>query len=433
MKALENAKAGTLDPSFGENGIVIVDFPNPDDYTRYIRRVTTQGAGPETKIYFAGETTTFSSFDSYFVGRLNDDGTPDNTFGDNGLVLGQFPHRRRASVVSFAIQADGKIVLLAYHADELSTTTLFARFERDGKLDLNFGSNGYTSVDWERKTAPDAPIDDEKQRRTSGNGSLSGIEILPDGKILACNQNNWIVRLTPEGILDNTFNKTGYVRVIHPDYSANDMVLFEVQAQNNGKYVGCGVIVGPPNRSYFVRVDDTGTIDKLFGSSENGFVVMEGSIESKGIRIDRMARQPNQRILGVGATYAFPYENGVMTSIEPNGTPNIQFNRGELLYTNLEDKKWTVWTGAAVQKDGKIVVSGGLGDDSVPLYEVVVARYINETLDPSFGDGRGWITTALPAPGGGYATSMAFQEDGKIVVAATVNEIDKPMILRYLP
>lgn len=433
MKAQENAKPGTLDPSFGENGIVIVDFPNPDDYTRYIRSVTTLGSGAETKIYFAGETTTFDSFNSYFVGRLNSDGTPDNTFGANGMVLAQFPQRRRASVVSFAIQADGKIVLLGYYGDALSTTTLFARFERDGRLDLNFGSNGYTWIDWENKTAPNAPIDDEEQRHTSSNGSLSGIEILPDGKILACNQNSWIVRLTPEGILDNTFNKTGYVRVVHPDYSSDDMRLYEVQVQNNGKYVGCGMIVGDSNRSYFVRVDDAGTIDKSFGSSANGFVVMEGSIESKGIRIDRMAKQPNQRILGVGATFAFPYENGVMTSIEPDGTPNIQFNRGELLYTNLKDKKWTIWNGAAVQKDGKIVVSGGLGDDSIPLYEVVVARYINETLDPSFGDGRGWTTTSLPAPGGGYATSMAFQEDGEIVVAATVKEADKPMILRYLP
>lgn len=429
MEKSEDAKAGTLDPSFGINGRVTIDFPGPNDHTRYIRQVVTQGAGSERKIYFAGETTVFTSGSSYFVGRLNDDGTPDNTFGDNGMVWGEFPLNSNMSVKSLAIQADCKVILQAHSTHH----ELFARFGRDGKIDLNFGSGGYTAVELEPRTESNAPIEDKEQRRTSGNASLSSIEILPDGKILACSLFSWLIRLTAKGLLDKTFNTMGYVRVVHPEYLADHMRLYNVLSQPNGKYIGCGVIIDKRNQSFFVRVDETGALDSSFGSSANGFSVVKAPIEKAAIRIDFMARQPNQRILGVGATYQMPYENGVMTSIESNGKPNIQFNRGEPLYTNLEDWSATVWLGAAVQTDGKIVVSGMVEDGALGEAQVVVARYINETLDLSFGDGRGWITTALPAPRGGYATSIALQEDQKIVVSTVLLGVEGGIILRYLP
>lgn len=424
MNTSENANAGTLDPLFGDMGIATIDLPIPAGSARYTRQVTTQLTGPTAKIYFLVEAT------SYFLGRLNDDGKPDNTFGDNGIVWADFPVQGVIGK-SFAIQADGKIVLQGYVDNANSTTTLFTRFGPDGKLDLGFGSNGYTSVDLEFQTVS-AP-EENKLRATSSNGSLASVEILPDGKILACNQKGWFIRLTPEGVLDTTFNNTGYVRVVHPEHPAGAIALYQVQSQTNGKYVGCGFIIGEPNQAYFVRVDNTGLIDKTFGPCADGFLVIEGSKDSGGFALDTLARQPNQRILGAGYTFAHASQNAVMTSIEPDGTPNIQFNRGEPLYTSLEEGKKTIWSGATVQPDGKIVVAGGLVSVPSGEFELVVARYLNETPDASFGDGRGWVITALPVPGGGYATSIALQADRKIVVAAAASEGNKGMILRYLP
>lgn len=424
MNTSENANAGTLDPLFGDMGIATIDLPIPAGYARYTRQVKTLGTGPTARIYVLVEAT------GYFLGRLNDDGTPDNTFGDNGIVRAGFPEG--VIVNSFAIQADGKIVLQGYVTDIDSTTTLFTRFELDGKLDLSFGSDGYTSVNFKFQTASTAPHD-HKLRATSSNASLASVEILPDGKILACNQKGWFIRLTPEGFLDTTFNNTGYVRVVHPEYPAGAIALYQVQSQTNGKYVGCGFIIGEPNQAYFVRVDNTGLIDKTFGPCADGFLVIEGSKDSGGFALDTLARQPNQRILGAGYTFAHASQSAVMTSIEPDGTPNIQFNRGEPLYTSLEAGKKTIWSGTTVQQDGKIVVAGGLVSVPSGEFELVVARYLNETPDASFGDGRGWVITALPVPGGGYATSIALQADRKIVVAAAASEGNKGMIVRYLP
>jgi uncharacterized delta-60 repeat protein len=66
--------------------------------------------------------------------------------------------------------------------------------------------------------------------------------------------------------------------------------------------------------------------------------------------------------------------------------------------------------GIAVQPDGKIVVAGTTGDLSFLL-----ARYLPDgSLDPSFGDG-GYVETQVG--GWGFASSIALQPDGKIVVA----------------
>jgi uncharacterized delta-60 repeat protein len=72
---------------------------------------------------------------------------------------------------------------------------------------------------------------------------------------------------------------------------------------------------------------------------------------------------------------------------------------------------------AARQQDGKIVVAGGV----VPVAgngAVALARYLeNGALDSTFGNG-GRVTTDL-TPGEDYASAVAVQPDGKIVVAAT--------------
>jgi uncharacterized delta-60 repeat protein len=66
--------------------------------------------------------------------------------------------------------------------------------------------------------------------------------------------------------------------------------------------------------------------------------------------------------------------------------------------------------GIAVQKDGKIVAAGSTSGE-----ELWLARYLPDgSLDPSFGDG-GEVVTKIG--GWGFASAVALQPDGKIVVA----------------
>ena len=74
----------------------------------------------------------------------------------------------------------------------------------------------------------------------------------------------------------------------------------------------------------------------------------------------------------------------------------------------------------AVQADGKVVVAGTAGS----LSGFLVARYMPDgSPDPSFGDG-GYVQTQVgeEAAGGGSATAVALEPDGRIVVAGVSDQ-----------
>jgi hypothetical protein len=140
-----------------------------------------------------------------------------------------------------------------------------------------------------------------------------------------------------------------------------------------------------------------------------------------------MSMQPNQRILAIGEVLSTPYE-GVMVSLEPDGSPNIQFNGARPVYTQLDDKP-TSWVGAAMQTDGKIVVAGAIQGSDAIHFDGVVARFqSNGTLDPVF-NGSGWTRTGFDKGDG--VTAMTLQTDNKTLLAAD-DQSQKSAILRYL-
>ena len=70
----------------------------------------------------------------------------------------------------------------------------------------------------------------------------------------------------------------------------------------------------------------------------------------------------------------------------------------------------------AIQADGKIVIAGGVNTQAGVAGDFAVARYLaNGTLDASFG-GVGIVTTDFGTPSDS-ARSIAIQADGRIVVA----------------
>jgi uncharacterized delta-60 repeat protein len=439
MTIQENSSAGMLDPTFGNNGVVTIDLPG--NGAKRLAGITTFGSGQDLKIYFAGFI--MSGRTRYVLGRLNQDGTPDKTFGNDGLVDGLFAGLS-AVLKSFAIRPDGKIVLFGLE-DSINSYPCFARFNNDGTLDTEFGTDGYAVIEIELAlpAVASASAHDRKPLTRDGNMSPSGVEILPDGKILAFNNYNFgtgvpslgvIIRLNAQGALDTEFNQIGYIRVVHPDYVQHATSVSNIMVQADGKYLGCGAVGDFINRvaGMFVRFDPDGNPDTSFGENGDGFVLVKDpdSIHSMGIK--HMVQQPNQRILGIGNTHWDPREMGVMTSLEPDGTPNIQFNAGRPLFTDLvdEDVATTMWTGGALQKDGKIVIIGDIGVVSGEV-DIVVARFIDAKFDPDFNNGQGWVRTHLES-GTESATGVVLQDDGKILISAYTASLTKTLILRYL-
>jgi len=119
---------GTLDGTFGANGIVQTTLPG---FTFAL----------DVKIQTNGKIISFGKSENTFtLIRYNSDGTLDGTFGTNGIVQTSFSHPVFPS--SLAIQSDGKIIT----AGLATETVQLVRYNTDGTVDTTYGNNGIVAL-----------------------------------------------------------------------------------------------------------------------------------------------------------------------------------------------------------------------------------------------------------------------------------------------
>ena len=125
---------GSLDTGFGEDGRVVVDLGSDDDYGNNVAMQT------DGKVVVAGE----ADGDLALV-RLLPAGALDVGFAGDGAVTGDSGFSGSA----LEIQADGKIVVMGT-ATSYYTGSDFAlgRFNSDGSPDLTFGDQGLVITDF---------------------------------------------------------------------------------------------------------------------------------------------------------------------------------------------------------------------------------------------------------------------------------------------
>lgn len=131
---------GSLDNSFGTNGIVITDFANFEDYGNSI---SVQNDG---KIVVSGLTGPYGNYDFGLV-RYNSDGSLDNSFGTGGKVkttIGVNANWKN----SVAIQSDGKILVAGFSNNSPNNDFILVLYNGDGSLDNTFGSGGIVTTDF---------------------------------------------------------------------------------------------------------------------------------------------------------------------------------------------------------------------------------------------------------------------------------------------
>lgn len=186
------AEALKVDTSYGTQGQV--DFPPA-------ARITVAKMQPNGKLLLAGHLSNGPS--AYYgapgqaaVWRLNADGSPDSSFGVDGVALLQL--RQRDTVRNLALAPDQHIVLMI----EASTTCTFTGFycEPHGPLDWALA-----------RLDPQGALD----TRFGEAGLIAGLTDLPepmvvqpDGRIIVHRYGSRsLVRYTAEGVLDASFHQ----------------------------------------------------------------------------------------------------------------------------------------------------------------------------------------------------------------------------------
>ncbi|MFZ1798791.1 MAG: hypothetical protein WAU24_02920 [Chitinophagaceae bacterium] len=123
------AQAGTLDPTFGNGGIVITNTIS------YHNKSLIQN---DSKILIYSSPT---------LHRFNSDGTYDESFGINGMIEHDINNKFGGVYNSFALQNDGKIICTGeYYAKGDRNLAGIFRCNTNGSLDSSFGIYGLDTI-----------------------------------------------------------------------------------------------------------------------------------------------------------------------------------------------------------------------------------------------------------------------------------------------
>ncbi len=136
------SQSGSLDSSFGTGGKVVTSINSGADKA-YAVALQTDG-----KIIVGGMTTSATTGKDFACLRYNSDGSLDSTFGTNGIVTNDVQTGSDDVVYSIAIQSDGKIILAGYSDDGSNKNAAIIRLNTSGTLDTSFGTSGKVLTDF---------------------------------------------------------------------------------------------------------------------------------------------------------------------------------------------------------------------------------------------------------------------------------------------
>jgi uncharacterized delta-60 repeat protein len=250
----------------------------------------------------------------------------------------------------------------------------------------------------------------------SGADRAYAMALQPDGKVLLAgecfggtNNDFCVARYNASGSLDATWNGNGKVITAIGTGAdrANAMAL-----QPDGKVLLAGYCVGGASTIYFcaARYNANGTPDLTWNGTGKGITPIS-TIGTAADLANAMALQPDGKVLLAG--YCSNGTNDDFCSLRYNadGTLDSSWGGTGKVITAIgtaNDRALAM----ALQPDGKVLLAGLCSAD------FCAARYnANGTLDNTW-NGTGKVTTSV-ALGvlGGYATAMALQPDGKLLLA----------------
>lgn len=343
---------GTLDTSFGTNGIVVRNDSTGGNYFDKVYGVAEDTNG---KILAVGYTYPGGTAD-ITVWRFNSDGSLDTAFGSGGM----FVHAGAAGGSgktelgnSIVLDSSGRIIVVGNGADNSSLYHMvLMRLTTTGTLDTSFGTSGIVVYDY----------DNSNTGNTYNN--IYKVTTDPSGRILvtgssdvgSSNQDMHLWRFDSEGSPDTSFDSDG-------------LVTHGNAADGDGADVGNGLVVDSNGRILVIGQSSNGTdndmviwcfnadgsLDTAFGT--NGVVIESnvaggnGNDQGNAITTDSAGR-----ILATGTSGNGSNFDTVIWRYNTKGTLDTTFGlNGVVIFDNGEDNRGQ---GILLDSDQRVVVIG---------------------------------------------------------------------------
>jgi uncharacterized delta-60 repeat protein len=399
---------GRRDAGFGgaSGGLVTADFLSDTG------RASAAALAPDGKLVILGSTGEgFEPLDGVLV-RVNRDGSPDRTFGQQGLVRRE-PTQTPSAV---AVQRDGKVLVgtsVVEHPDRGGTDFAVTRYNADGTLDRSFGTGGTARTDFGRGE------DDDVLRR---------LLVQPDGKILAAGGSagnaSAIARYNANGTLDRSFGNGGKAVTSFGTGDASAGALGTgIALYPDGRIIvagmaGIDISCGDGESACIhqaafalARYTAAGRPDNTFGRG--------GKVQGPSLFDIRPLRAAGVSVLASGAVVVGAADRGAFTlaKFDRSGKLDATFGKSGVAAAPFAlDRTSNVQMAAT--GDGKFVLAAeSFARDAAFSGAFLLSRFnADGSLDRSFGRG----TARALLPGDPTLAALLAQPDGKLVAVGSV-------------
>ncbi len=395
------AVSGHPDPTFGAGGITIAPVLEYSDALSLVRQ-------PDGALVAGGEAgqTGFPYLRDMLLARFAPDGSPDATFGTDGVVLTPIAGRRSIAR-RVLLQLDGKIVAVGALDDNYtSSDVVLARFDATGVLDPTFGTGGIVTVDLGVRTrAWDAALQSDGSIVVAGIIAGAGV---PGG------QDGLVLRVDTTGALDPSFGTGGVVTLdVAGQYDEiQDLLLVP------GRILVAGWAADPLVPFGGVRTGviaallaGDGSVDPTFGTGG----VASVSVDSR-TSVRTMVRLSDGDIYAVGGGSADGISGySFVMRLNADGTPDTGFGGGD----GIISPSGGLVTRLLAMPDDRIF-GAGPGFLWGHWGSIGLGRYLaNGSADPTFGNAG--VASLYPSVGDYYnaaAQALVAEPDGSAVTVA---------------
>ena len=381
-----------LDPSFGVGGLAptSLTFHDQFPYAAIARQ-------PDGKILAASQY----SADAWQLTRLNPDGTLDTSFGVNGVALATFPITASTGTYpdpyTIVVQPDGNILVGGKIVEGYGTPAL-CRFTASGQLDLTFGTGGFADLS-AYETPSSAWVDDIALRpdgrillaidnngsaflraaqllpsglpdTTFGGGGItpqlvSGatvtVDLLPNGEFLLAGLNTVAMFNASGTALDTAFGSNGSRTV---NFGSSSASIAASAVDSTGRILLAGSAIDPNTGlgdMAVARLTAQGNLDTTFGSGGSALVNVGGTNDTATSLVVQAGDKPV--LAGLAVTTGNQWSAAIVR-LTASGALDSTFNgSGTLQQSIISAEPDLIYSAVLQPNDGKLLALSGWVND----------------------------------------------------------------------
>lgn len=382
---------GSLDVNFGSGGKILFNYDVITSDKSYIKMVD-----GDKLLVLGTSRKVLETQNRFFFAKFNNDGTPDLTFGNDGILA----LYGTGYAMGLEILDDGKILAVGNFGPNVNIDMGLLRLNPDGNFDQTFGTGGKVSLNF---GIPGNPA-------VISNDGTFCYKILPDGKMLvggfsnSSNQyeqfNFAMARLNYDGSFDTTFGNQGRTITAFGQHTQINSMLINDQDEifALGEFYNS---VPQEGKVALAKYDSDGHADLTFGDAGKKIITI--TTQAYGFLTRAMMTQEG-KILGSGTTGNSFWENQSTPLVQLNqdGSFDTDFPTDGISMFDLHPSANDGMMTMVEDPDGKILMGGYINSDFglVRLYRQTLGVSNNISSDAFAvypNPSKDWLHFQIPA------------------------------------